>query len=338
MFKDPFSYKILVIEDNAGDFLLISDYLEEFILAPIIHHSRTFAEANKLISERDCPYDIVFLDLSLPDKKGESLIMDIIQFTLPCPVIVLSGYADIEFSVKSLSLGISDYLLKDDLTPSSLYKCILYNIERKKLFSDLAENEKRYSDLFHLSPQAMYVYDMTTLRFLDVNEAAVNHYGYSKEEFMVMTIEDIRPEEDIENLRKILLDTSQDELKYKQLTGRHKTKSGKIILVDIQSNYIKFKNKEARVILANDITERITYIKTIEEQNKKLKEISWIQSHEVRAPLARLMSVVQLIQEENKEEDRDLMYKYILDSANELDQIIRKISVKAEAINSSFSD
>lgn len=74
-------------------------------------------------------------------------------------------------------------------------------------------------------------------------------------------------------------------------------------------------------------------IQTIEKQNSKLKEISWIQSHVVRAPIARLMSLVNLIELEDDEATSKELYKFILESANELDNIVRDISDRAEQVN-----
>lgn len=336
MYKDIHNYNILVIEDNPGDFLIISDYLEEHIATPLIKQAKSFKEAELLLLKgKECAiYDVVFLDLSLPDKKGENLINEIVKITGSCPVIVLSGYADFEFSIKSLSLGISDYLLKDDLTSSSLYKSLLYNIERKKILSDLEEAKLRYSNLFHLSPQPMFVYNLETLMFLDVNKSAIDHYGYSLEEFLSMSIRDIRPKESLDEFDKIIKIASQNKFIFNKLIAKHETKNGIHIDVEIQSNYIKYKGKDARIVLANDITDSLNHINTIEKQNSKLKEISWIQSHVVRAPIARLMSLVQLIEmeNENSETSRELL-GYVLESAYELDNIVRDISTRAEQIN-----
>src|SRR5690606_13627853 len=140
--------------------------------------------------------------LSLPDKSGQSLLDEILPLAHPIPVIVLTGYSDIEFGIKSLSLGIADYLLKDELTATSLYKSIVYSIERKEISSNLKDSEKRYKDLFHLSPQPMWVYDLETWAFLDVNQSAVNHYGYSKDEFLSMSVLEIRHAEEEEELKE----------------------------------------------------------------------------------------------------------------------------------------
>src|SRR5665213_195306 len=135
----------------------------------------------------------------------------------------------------------------------------------------------------------MWVYELETLHFLDVNIAAINHYGYSREEFLSMIISEIGPEEDIHKTEQVVLNLRQHDPPFFQGIFRHKKKDGELIHVDIHSNIILFKGKKAKLILANDITERIKYIGAIEKQNEKLREIAWIQSHIVRAPLARML-------------------------------------------------
>src|SRR5690554_733658 len=203
MNKEDRSLHLLVIEDNSGDLLLIEDFLFEKIQSPYIQDAKTFEEAKYYLNKKGEVYDAILLDLSLPDKSGEGLLDEILLIAKSIPVIVLTGYSDIGFGIKSLSLGIADYLLKDELTATSLYKSIVYSIERKEISRHLKESEKRYRDLFHLSPQPMWVYDVETLAFLDVNQAAVEHYGYSKEEFLSMTILEIRPPDEVPKFKEL---------------------------------------------------------------------------------------------------------------------------------------
>jgi len=334
MIKNITPYKILVIEDNPGDFAIIEEYLHEEFLKPVIHQVSTFKEAKLLLAGIKMYFDVILLDLSLPDRSGMELISEMITLSLDCPIIVLTGYADISFSVKSLSLGISDYLLKDDLSSVPLYKSILYSIERKKTLSTLEESEKRYSDLFHLSPQPMWVFELDTLRFLDVNDAAIKHYGYTREEFLQMTIDQLVLEEDIEKLNQIITASKQQEQFFFRGVISHKTKSGATIYVEIHSNKILFKARQARLSLVSDVTERIKYIKAIEKQNEKLQEISWIQSHVVRAPLARMMGIVNLIKDlKVVTPEGSQLLKHFDESATELDNVIRDIANKSHQIS-----
>jgi PAS domain S-box-containing protein len=203
--------------------------------------------------------------------------------------------------------------------------------ERKKTEGLLKDSEKRYSELFQLSPLPKWVFDLETLQFLDVNNAAIHHYGYSLDEFLSMTIKDIRPPEDIPGLDAVL-----EEYKIQQQfnlpgTIRHKKKNGEIILVDIKSNNIFYKGRNARVIVANDITDRLSYIQAIEKQNEKLKEISWMQSHIIRAPLARILGLVSLLDDaQENEATQKKILQYLKTSANELDSVIGDITNKTK--------
>ena len=125
-------HTILVVEDNLGDFVLLQDYLEEHEPVPVILRATTFKETQDIIKNTSYKLDVILLDLSLPDKSGEELINEVLQLSGQIPVIVLTGYVDENFAVKSLSLGAADYMLKDELTALSIYKSILYCIERQK--------------------------------------------------------------------------------------------------------------------------------------------------------------------------------------------------------------
>ena len=118
----------------------------------------------------------------------------------------------------------------------------------------LRKSEAQYRLLFESNPQAMWVYDLTTLRFLAVNDAAVSQYGYSRGEFLDMTIKDIRPAEDVPLLEEYLAHDSPAIDHAGE--WRHRRKDGSIINVEITSNRLNFGGREAEFVLALDITER----------------------------------------------------------------------------------
>ncbi len=208
------------------------------------------------------------------------------------------------------------------------------HVQLEKHLKEVEQSEQKYSDLFHLSPQPMWVYDLETYRFLDVNAAAITHYGYTRDEFLSMTVKDIRPTEEIPKLKAAVAQSRQYNRLFFQGTFRHRKKNGEIIQVDIQSNIIQFHGRKAEVVLANDITLKLYYIKAIEEQNKKLQEIAWMQSHLVRAPLARIMGLADLIQHgPSPGIDQDQLLRAIHKSAIELDEVLGDITEKAEQID-----
>ena len=118
----------------------------------------------------------------------------------------------------------------------------------------LRKSEAQYRLLFESNPQAMWVYDLATLRFLAVNDTAVRHYGYSRAEFLDMTIKDIRPPEDVELLEKHLA-TRSPEVDHAG-EWRHRKKDGTVINVNVTANRLSFGGRPAEFVLVHDITER----------------------------------------------------------------------------------
>ena len=119
----------------------------------------------------------------------------------------------------------------------------------------LRKSEAQYRLLFESNPQPMWVYDVETLQFLAVNEAAVRHYGYSRAEFLAMTIMDIRSPEDAKLLAEHLA-KRQAEVDHAG-QWRHRKKDGSVINVEITASRLNFAGRAAEFVLANDITERM---------------------------------------------------------------------------------
>jgi diguanylate cyclase (GGDEF)-like protein/PAS domain S-box-containing protein len=108
--------------------------------------------------------------------------------------------------------------------------------------------------LFAGNPHPMWVYDLETLEFLEVNAAAVDKYGYSRDEFLGMTIFDIRPPEDVPLLLGNLAET-RGRMELSQ-AWRHRLKDGRVIFVDIASQQLNFAEHDAVLVLAQDVTEQ----------------------------------------------------------------------------------
>lgn len=327
--------------------------------------------------------------------------------------------------------------------------------EWKKATISLENEKQKYRELFNFSPLPQWVYDLDTLAFLDVNEAAIRHYGYSRDEFLTMTIHQVRPCEDRAVLRDILKSRVTPGI-FNKSSVRHIKKNGEIIEVFVEGNSLSFDGKSARVIMVidrtveimakkeldesierfntvskatsdviwdwnvltgemiwsqgirgifgyekttydehwwrshvhpddlakvlekfnlvtqekdsslkveyrfqcadgsyrtvldrafirfnpegmptriigsmQDITERVKHIEAIEQQNARLKEISWIQSHLVRGPLARILGLATLINDEKIDEpDKKELVHLLKSAADELDAVLTRIVEK----------
>lgn len=130
---------------------------------------------------------------------------------------------------------------------------ISYMVSRQKGVL-LKNSEEKYRFMFHNNPQPNWIYDLETLSFLEVNQAVVNTYGYSKEEFLSMTLKDIHPDEDLPALLQVINgihNPINDSGEWRQIK-----KDGKFIFVEISSHKVIFNGRNARHVLVHDITMR----------------------------------------------------------------------------------
>ncbi|HET7707443.1 MAG TPA: EAL domain-containing protein [Thermoanaerobaculia bacterium] len=125
--------------------------------------------------------------------------------------------------------------------------------ERKRSDQALRESEHRYRTLFDANPLPMWVYDFESLQFVAVNDAAVQHYGYSRDEFLRMRITDIRPQEDVPEVIALLPLLAE---RGGPTTFRHMKKDGTLIHVDISSFEFRLSSKRMRLVIAHDVTEQ----------------------------------------------------------------------------------
>jgi two-component system, cell cycle sensor histidine kinase and response regulator CckA len=126
--------------------------------------------------------------------------------------------------------------------------------ERKHTENQLRRSEERYRLMFESNPQPMWVYDVETLAFLEVNDASIHHYGYSHGEFLSMTIKDISHPEDIPLLMDTLSRTPDPHVAVK--IWRHRKRDGAIIYVELRAHSFNFNDRPARLIQATDMTVR----------------------------------------------------------------------------------
>jgi PAS domain S-box-containing protein len=142
--------------------------------------------------------------------------------------------------------------------------------ERARDQKALEDSERRYRTLFDVHPQPMWVVDANTFAFLAVNGAAIRLYGYSKDEFLAMTADQIRPEEDIDDLRRAFADWSNN---YSQRIWRHKKKSGEVIPVKVTSFNLEFAGRRARLGVIEDLTERLMAEERAKQSEQRYREL-----------------------------------------------------------------
>jgi diguanylate cyclase (GGDEF)-like protein/PAS domain S-box-containing protein len=157
------------------------------------------------------------------------------------------------------------YLLCQYLIPAAQIPPDLWNVPKYfvafGMVLTLLEDEflaagraiEHYRLLFAANPHPMWVHDPETLRILEVNDAAVAHYGYSRDEFQGITLRDLRPTEDVGTILKENSGSNSTKLSG---PWRHRRKDGSYVLVDMASNFIDFQGRKCSFVLVQDVTDR----------------------------------------------------------------------------------
>ena len=144
-------------------------------------------------------------------------------------------------------------------------------MEQNQTEQFFVDRQDIFRSLFYDIPLPMWVYDLDTLAFLDVNHAAMRYYGYSREEFLSMTIKDIRPPEDIPLMMKNIARLGQGV----SLSGtlRHRKKDGTVIDVEIISHGSTFGQRRVRFVIANDITARRRAEEALRQSEERYRDL-----------------------------------------------------------------
>ncbi len=173
----------LLIEDDPDDVLLLKDSLAD-IGAGTIKLDSTDRLSRGLIQLGSQNYDVILLDLNLPDSRGLDTLNTAIKRFPKLPVVVLSGLADDAITIEAVRRGAQDYLVKGEINGPLVLRVIRYAIERKQVEAVLRASEARYRTLVETSPNGITLADLEG-KVLLCNQQAARLYGYSNPEAML---------------------------------------------------------------------------------------------------------------------------------------------------------
>jgi PAS domain S-box-containing protein len=257
---------------NAESVLIVNDEPEQLMLMDSLlrkaGYSVLTAEDGKQgfeVAKLKHP-NMVISDVSMPDVNGIEFCKLIRQDDdlNATPILLVTAHRrDTASVVEGLLSGADDYLeLPFDST--RLIAKVSRLLERAGMESRMRASEERYRLLFESTPQPIWVYDIETLRFLAVNEAATTTYGYSRDEFLSMTIHDIRSREEMPALLiKTAAGVNEPVI---SSPWRHQRKDGSAIYVELTSHDFDFEGRKAQLVIASDVTER----KILDEKQQKM--------------------------------------------------------------------
>ncbi len=196
--------KILLVEDNPGDVLLLQETLSEitFLELELVHVGRMKTALSRLQSEE---FDVVLLDLVLPDSNGLDTFIQIHEHAPLIPIVVLTGIADETLAIRAMQAGAQDYLVKGQVSGSELLlRSIRYAIERKRIEAALKQREQELRTLTENAPDIIARFDQR-LRYLYVNSAIEEATGLLVEDFLGKTSREIGlPEVQVKQWEEVL--------------------------------------------------------------------------------------------------------------------------------------
>src|SRR5881396_3043499 len=252
------SVRILHLEDNPMDSELVGLALREAELSWDIVRVETRESFVAALEKGG--FDLIVSDYRLPTFDGLEALRETRTRRPELAFVFFTATLGEERAVEALKAGATDFVAKgnrDRLAPA-LERALAEGAERaarRRVEEALRQKEASFRLLFESNPLPMWVFDRETLRFLEVNKAAIAHYGFSCEEFLGMTIMDLRPPEDLPRLMHALSEPVIDQKRAG--IWKHRTKDGTIIEVNITSHQIDFDGRAAVMVLANDVTEKI---------------------------------------------------------------------------------
>jgi diguanylate cyclase (GGDEF)-like protein/PAS domain S-box-containing protein len=195
--------RVLAIEDSSDDARIV-----EIMLNKVRHPVFTVVNAQRLDEGlqllREQVFDVVLLDLGLPDSEGISAVRDIRKVSQEVPLIILSGLDDEEVAVKTLLMDVQDYLIKGQLDSNLLVRSIRYARERKRAIRELQASESRFRSLSESGIIGIAYFDISG-RISDANDTFLSMIGYSREDLAKSLVrwDHLLPPEWLPNMLKI---------------------------------------------------------------------------------------------------------------------------------------
>jgi PAS domain S-box-containing protein len=277
-------FKVLLVEDNSAEADLIEELLLETNLARQSPHRLLVSRAERLsqaqhllLTER---FDIILLDLSLPDSQDLNTIVKIQEYSVNTPIVVLTARNDEELAVQSIQAGAQDYLVKRNINSELLIRSLRYAVERQHNQEALRKSEEKYRSVVENSLVGIAIIappnspsEPEKCAWLEVNDALCDLLGYDREELLDMNWHKFSLPEDwkasLEQLNKILIGQSEGYV----LDKRWRRKDGKIVYTRVSLRCIRRPDRsiDRMIKIVLDVSDRYRYEVKLKASEEFLK-------------------------------------------------------------------
>lgn len=248
--------KALLIEDSLVYAQLVLEMVKDArgVAIGIEHSFRLSAGLERLRQEE---FDIILLDLTLPDSFGIETLKRTRAEAGNMPIVIMTSLDDEEFTLQALQMGAQDYLVKGEFDTNLLVRSMRYAIERKRSEVALRESEQLLSIIFREIPSLIAITTLKEGLYIDVNEAFEKAIGYSREELIAHTSSELKffvnPADREQMIKKI----QQDGL-IQNMEINFRKRSGEIITCLISCRQILIKGKQCILSVFTDISGKST--------------------------------------------------------------------------------
>jgi len=262
--------KILIVEDDIVDRKLLERLLSESSLRVSEVKSAEYLSVALELLDRD-HFDVVLLDLGLPDAQGIESFTELQSQVPHVPIIVLSGLDDEDTAIKAVQKGVQDYLIKGQVDSNLLMRAVRYAIERKKVERELQLAEQRYRTIFENSAVAIMMVDEQEC-LISWNQFTENLLGMNSEDLHLRSVKSLYPEGEWQKIRahNVRQKGMQHHLETKMVK-----KNGQIIDVDVSLSVVK--DSDDKIIgsigVIRDVTERKTFEEALRRSEERFRQV-----------------------------------------------------------------
>lgn len=311
---------VMVVEDDEDDYFIMNDYLQSITTGTFkAHWCHSYSTAIERMRQNDC--DICFVDYRLGIKTGLDFISQSLAEGSEMPFILLTGKGNPEIDRQAVVIGATDYLVKGELTPEKLERCIRYSLERSATMKALKANEKKYRSIFEKSKDAIFIGDhkgrliqinTAGLELLQLDPSQIDQYRFF--DFIIdhgakkNILELINNEEEIKDF-EVELKTSTGQVKYCLLTLSNE---------DSDNHTIYYQG------IIHDITER----KRNEKASLNIEKLAAAGrlvrtlAHEVRNPLNNINLSLEQLMDIMRDEESHVYMEIINRNSGRINSLI----------------
>ena len=323
MYSDHSSFKILIVDDDEDDFFITSQYIKN-IKGYHFDVEWRYDYKGAVQDVCDKKYDLYLVDYYLGAKTGLDFIREAMNLKCEEPIIILTGQGTQALDAEAMHAGAVDYLIKGEMDTEKLERCIRHVIEKSRSVRTLRSNERKFRHIFERSKDAVFLMNIDDFFFRDVNDAASELFGYTREEITAMSLFTLFADPASEE--RIRRQLEKGEIEDREFDMR--TKTGEL-LVGILSLSKEVDNNGNNFL--QGIIHDITDLKKAEKDNVRLEKLGMAErlvrtlAHEVRNPLNNINLSLEQLDAEIKSEDAKMYLEIITRNSKRIETLIKEL-------------